>query len=67
MIQLPGRFVNGGFEKNEKIRIPNKRSGKFWAGTLKPKETREKGKFIFPNFGAFFAGNTGHFELVVLL
>ena len=71
MIQLPGRFVNGRF-----LEIPKKfvcrrerqhrRPSAAKLGEASGKEAG-KGKFIFPNFGAFFSGNTGHFELVVLV
>ena len=54
-------------EKNKRFRIPNKGSGAFLELALSHRKSKESRKFIFPNFGAFFAGNAGHFELVVLL
>ncbi|WP_317380478.1 hypothetical protein [uncultured Intestinimonas sp.] len=62
MIQPAGGFVNDGFWQKEKILPSAPREAERGLGRGVWEE-----KFIFPNFGAFFSGNAGHFELVVLL
>ena len=51
------------FKKGEKWTggVPGPPAGGQWKMAVGEVE------FIFPNFGAFFAGNTGHFKMVVLL